>query len=249
MGRPKGSKNRVKTSNKSDAPAQAAQASPDAPPDSHEAEQGPPDCGGDPAAPSDGAAAGDAGPAVAEAAVAARDYNAEPLTDEEIADLADTLCSVIKQRKAKDDERKATAAAYKEQIETLDAKIADLADQHVRALEKEDLDFDAGIATVTHRRTGAVIRTRPLLAAERQTDLPFDHPSKPPQANKTAPGTRLWLDDKGMVDDVPTIVTVESGPVDGHCLCTLPNGEQGQIEVERLEAGEIMMPERKRGGR
>jgi hypothetical protein len=123
--------------------------------------------------------------------VPVRDYNAQPLTDEEIHKLADELCEVVRQRDEKQAEAdaaanaaKATAAKYKKEIGNLDAKISDMATLHRRAYIREEYDYDAGIVRFLDRRTGVEIEpSRPLGDKERQTELPFDHPSKPPQAD------------------------------------------------------------------
>lgn len=111
-------------------------------------------------------------------------HRAEPAESQEsVPEMTARLCATIRKRTQKDSERKAAAAAYKEEIDRFDAIIKDLGSRIEEADLEEAPDYEAGVMRYRSKTTGQLVpgRDRPLLDADKQQELDFDRPSRPPR--------------------------------------------------------------------
>lgn len=103
-----------------------------------------------------------------------------PKTPRSELTITDEWSDVQGQKEDLEKEAKAAATAYRDKIKTLESKISDLHDEYVNACCDEVIDYDAGVANYVHRRTGKIVRTRPLAGDDRQAELPFGKLTPPP---------------------------------------------------------------------
>lgn len=94
--------------------------------------------------------------------------------------ITDEWSDVQGQKEDLEKEAKAAATAYRDRIKTLESKISDLHDEYVNACCDEVIDYKEGVANYVHRRTGKIVRTRPLAGDDRQAELPFGKLTPPP---------------------------------------------------------------------
>ena len=170
MGRPKGSRNRHKKA--SGIAADAFTAVDSSVYDADLLDPGP--------VPGEDSAPTDAGGL--EEHVATRDYIAQPATDDELAEMADQIDDIILERTTKDAELKSISTKYRDEIRVLLARESYVSAERRKAREKEEFDYEIGVVNVFDRRTGKLIRSRPLALEESQQTLPLDHPTKPPMS-------------------------------------------------------------------